>query len=105
MFVGQYYEEFASAIVKFYGSCSDHSIEGEGIVSKWTRQRWGKVNTTKVIEWKVYYLFLLFVCLCLPLILSFNFLLMRCFGGRIDRAYQGKEDNRSIGAEIVERTC
>ena len=54
----------------------------------------------------------MFVCF-ISKILSFCFLLMRCLGGRIDRAYERKKDNRSTGAgqegedfnEVIERTC
>ena len=79
---------------------------------KWMRQRWGNVNIIEDIDWKVCCL-ISFVCFCLPLIISFCFLLMRCLGGRIDRAYERKKDNRSTGAgqegedfnEVIERTC
>ena len=46
-FVGQYYEEFASAIVSFYGSCSDHSIGGEGIVVEVDETKMGKRKYNK----------------------------------------------------------
>ena len=100
-------------LLNFTGLVRTIVLEVKLLWLKWTRQRWGNVNTIEVIEWKVCCL-ISFNCL---LLFTFNniicFLLMRCLGGRFDRAYQGKEDNRSVGAgqegkdfnEIVERTC
>ena len=58
-FVGQYYEEFASAIVTFYGSCSDPSIGGEGIVAEVDETKMGKrkYNKGHRVEGKFFYVF------------------------------------------------
>ena len=62
--IGQYYEEFTSAIVKFYESCSNHSVEGEGIVDEVDETKMGKrkYNKGHRVEGLLFDFLSLFVC-------------------------------------------
>ena len=42
VYIGQYFREFSLAIVKFYNSCPDHNIGGEGIVVEMDETKMGK---------------------------------------------------------------
>ena len=70
MFVGQYYDEFTEAVVKFYKSCSDQSVGGEGIVVEIDETKMGKRKYNK--GHRVEGLFLLFYFLKLVVFFTFS---------------------------------
>ena len=95
-FIGQYYIEFPSAIVKFYNSCSDQSIGGEGIVVEINETRMGKRKYNR--GHRVEGMCCRFILICFPFYLLFCMFCMLYLGGGDYRENKITENLCGIGA-------